>query len=70
MAYTDIGSTSGRIYDVNEITRLNDFADKFNDLTEKADSNDIKKKDTIRYIIIGVSVVLILAFLTIAVKKK
>jgi len=70
MAYTDIGSSAGVVYDSNENARLNDFANKFNDLTQKIDSKDTKKKDTIRYIIIGVSAVVILALLKIVVKKK
>jgi hypothetical protein len=69
MAYTDVGG-GGRIYDANEINRLNDVADKFTDLTDKMDKKESKKKDTIRYIIIGVSAVVILALLRIAVKSK
>jgi hypothetical protein len=70
MAYTDVGTTAGVIYDVNEPNRLNDFANQFNDLSEKADSIDVKKKNLIRYVIVGVSAVLILVLLRIAVKKK
>jgi hypothetical protein len=70
MAYTDVGTTAGVIYDVNEPNRLNDFANQFNDLSEKADSIDVKKKNLIRYGIVGVSAVLILVLLRIAVKKK
>lgn len=71
MAYTDTASAqSGVIYDVAENARLNDFANQFNDLTQKADNTDTKKKDTIRYIIIGFGAVLVLALLRIAVKRK
>ena len=69
MAYTDIGS-GGVIYDSNEINRLNDVANQFTDLTETMDKKDSKKKDTIRYIIIGVSAILVLALLRIAVKSR
>ena len=69
MAYTDIGG-GGRIYDANEINRLNDVANQFTDLTETMDKKDSKKKDTIRYIIIGVSAILVLALLKIAVKSR
>lgn len=70
MAYTEIGSTAGVIFDVNENARLNDLANQFNEATQKIDSKDTKKKDTIRYIIIGVSAVVILVLLKLAVKKK
>jgi hypothetical protein len=70
MAFTDVGSSAGRIYDDRETSRLDDFANKFIDSAQKIDSNDTKKKDTIRYIIIGVGAILILALLKIAVRKK
>lgn len=71
MTFTDIGSdTAGRIYDVNETARLEDFANRFNNLTEQADRNDTKKKDTKRYIIIGVGSLLIFGLLTFAYLKN
>lgn len=71
MTFTDIGSdTAGRIYDVNETARLEDFANRFNTLTEQADRNDTKKKDTKRYIIIGVGSILIFGLLTFAYLKN
>jgi hypothetical protein len=71
MTFTDIGSdTAGRIYDVNETARLEDFANRFNTLTEQADRNDTKKKDTKRYIIIGVGSLVILGLFILATRKK
>jgi hypothetical protein len=71
MTFTNIGSdTAGRIYDVNETARLEDFANRFNTLTEQADQNDTKKKDTQRYIIIGVGSLLIFGLLTFAYLKN
>jgi hypothetical protein len=71
MTFTDIGSdTAGRIYDVNETARLEDFANRFNTLTEQADRNDTKKKDTQRYIIIGVGSLVILGLFILATRKK
>ena len=71
MTFTDIGSdTAGRIYDVNETARLEDFANRFNTLSEQADLNDTKKKDTKRYIIIGVGSIVILGLFILATRKK
>lgn len=70
MAFTDIGTTGGRIYDANEIDRLNDLANQFNDMAEKADNEDTKKKNVIRYFIVGVSAVVILTILKLAVRNK
>lgn len=71
MTFTDTGGdTAGRIYDVNEKARLEDFANRFNNLTEQADRNDTKKKDTIRYIVIGAGSLLILGLLVFASFKK
>ena len=71
MTFTDIGSdTAGRIYDVNETARLEDFANRFNTLTEQADEKDTKKKDAKRYIIIGVGSIVILGLFILATRKK
>jgi hypothetical protein len=70
MAFTDVGSSGGVIYDSNEDNRLNDFADNFNAIAERADSEETKKKNLIRYGIIGVGLVLILVVLKTAIKKK
>jgi hypothetical protein len=70
MAFTDVGSGGGVIYDINEDNRLNDFADNFNAIAERADSEETKKKNLIRYGIIGVGLVLILFVLKRAIKKK
>ena len=70
MAFTDVGSGGGVIYDINEDNRLNDFADNFNAIAERADSEETKKKNLIRYGIIAVGLVLILVVLKTAIKKK
>lgn len=70
MAYTDIGTTGGRIYDSNEIGRLNDVANQFNKMAEKAEKEDSKKKDVIRYFIIGAGAIIILTILKLAVRNK
>jgi flagellar biosynthesis/type III secretory pathway M-ring protein FliF/YscJ len=70
MAYTDIGSSAGVIFDVNENARLNDFANQFNTATEQMDKEEAKKKDFKRYIIIGISAVVILVLLKLAVKNR
>ena len=70
MAYTDVGTSAGVIYDVNEPSRLSDYANQFEQLAEKADSIDTKKKDMTRYAVIGVSAILILVLLKFAVRKK
>ena len=71
MTFTDIGSeTAGRIYDVNETARLNDLADRLNNVMESADREESKKKDLKRYIVIGVGSILIFTLLTFAIRKK
>ena len=71
MTFTDTGiSTAGRIYDVNEKSRLEDFANRFNVLTEQADREDTKKKDTVRYIVIGVGSLVVLGLFILATRKK
>ena len=70
MAYTDVGSTAGVVYDVNEENRLNDLANKFNSSAENAEKTDSAQKNVLRYGIIVFSTVLIVALLRIAVKNK
>lgn len=71
MQYTDIGSTtSGRIYDSSEILRYDDFLSQQEKLFQEAEKIDTKKKDLIRYFIIGAGSILVLVFLKLAVKKK
>lgn len=71
MAFTETGySTAGRVYDVNEASRLNEFANKFNILTEEADRSETIAKDVVRYSIITVGSVLIFVLLTVALTKK
>lgn len=71
MTFTDIGSeTAGRIYDVNETARLNDLADRLNNVMESADREEAKKKDLKRYAVIGVGSILIFVLLTFAIRKK
>lgn len=71
MTFTDIGSdTAGRIFDVNETARLEDFANRFNTLTEQADQKDTEKKDAKRFIVIGVGSILIFGLLTFAYLKN
>jgi hypothetical protein len=71
MTFTDTGiSTAGRIYDVNEKARLEDFANRFSNLTEEADRKDTKDKDKSRYIIIGVGSLVILGLFILATRKK
>ena len=70
MAYTDTGLGAGRIYDSNEIVRLNDFANEFDNMAEKSEKIDTKTKDVIRYFIIGGCTLLILTLLKLAVKRK
>jgi hypothetical protein len=69
MAYKDIGS-GGRIYDVNEGGRLEDAMYQQEQTFLGIENTIGKKKDLIRYTIIGVGSVLILVLLAIAVKKR
>lgn len=71
MNYTDTGSkTSGRIYDSLEINRLDDFLSTQQGLFQEAEEIDTKRKDLIRYFIIGGGAVLVLVLLKLAIKKK
>lgn len=70
MTYTDIGSNAGIIYDANEILRYNDLANKLNYEAEKADNEETKKKDVIRYFIVGAGAVLILVAIKLLVKNR
>jgi hypothetical protein len=71
MAFTDIGSaTSGRIYDSFENIRLDDFLSQQNKLFEESEKIDTKRKDLIRYFVIGGGAILILVGLKLLVKKK
>jgi len=70
MNYTDIGYGAGRIYDANEILRYNDLSNKLNIEAEKADLEISKKKDVIKYAIVGVGAILILVALKFLVKNK
>jgi sporulation protein YlmC with PRC-barrel domain len=70
MNYTDIGSKAGLIYDVDEDIRLGNFANKLNKETNKADIEESKKKDIIRYTIISIGAILILVAVQFLVKKR
>lgn len=70
MTFTDIGSGAGKIYDSNEIKRLNDFANQFNTTTEQIDKEEAKKKDLKRFVIIGLGAVLVLVLLKLAIRHK
>jgi len=72
MAFTDtgMGTGAGKVYDVNEGKRLMDISNEFNKYAEEADNTDNKKKDIIRYAVIGAGAVLILVTLKILVKRK
>jgi hypothetical protein len=70
MAFTDTGIGAGKIYDVDEDKRYDDFANKFNEATEKIDIEESKKKDFIRYSIVGVGAILILVALKFIVKNR
>jgi hypothetical protein len=71
MNFTNTGfDTAGRIYDVNETARLEDFANTFNTLSENADKNDTKKKDTIRYVVIVVGSLVVLGLFAFLTRKK
>ena len=71
MAYTDVGSgSSGRVYDVDEVGRLQDALNQQEQIFLGIENTTAKKKDLIRYTIIGVGSVLILVLLAIVVKKR
>jgi len=71
MPYTDIGSSSsGRIYDVAEGGRLEDALNQQEQIFLGIEKSESKKKDVIRYAIIGGASILILVLLAFAVKKK
>ena len=71
MSYTDIGSdSSGRIYDVAEGGRLEDAMNQQELIFLGIEKSESKKKDVIRYAIIGGASILILVLLAFAVKKK
>jgi hypothetical protein len=71
MSYTDIGSdSSGRIYDVAEGARLEDALNQQELIFLGIEKSESKKKDVIRYAIIGGASILILVLLAFAVKKK
>jgi hypothetical protein len=71
MSYTDIGSdSSGRIYDVAEGARLEDAMNQQELIFLGIEKSESKKKDVIRYAIIGGASILILVLLAFAVKKK
>jgi hypothetical protein len=71
MQYTDIGSdSSGRIYDVAEGARLEDALNQQEQIFLGIEKSESKKKDVIRYAIIGGGSILILVLLAFAVKKK
>ena len=71
MPYTDVGSdSSGRIYDVAEGGRLEDAMNQQELIFLGIEKSESKKKDVIRYAIIGGASILILVLLAFAVKKK
>jgi hypothetical protein len=71
MSYTDIGSdSSGRIYDVAEGARLEDAMNQQELIFLGIEKSESKKKDVIRYAIIGGASILILVLLAFEVKKK
>jgi len=71
MAFTDVGSTTaGRIYDSSEIFRYDDLFSAEEKLYQEAEKIDTKRKDLIRYFVIGGGAVLILVFLRLGLKKK
>jgi hypothetical protein len=69
MEYTDVGG-AGRIYDVAEGGRLNDVLTQQEQIFLGIEKTLTKKKDLIRYTIIGVGSVLLLVLLSFAVKKR
>jgi hypothetical protein len=70
MAYTNIGSKAGIVYDADEILRYNDLVNKLNYEAEKADDEVTKKKDIIRYFIVGAGAILILVSIKLLVKNR
>ena len=71
MPYTDVGSdSSGRIYDVAEGGRLEDALNQQELIFLGIEKSESKKKNIIRYAIIGVASVVIIVLLSFAVKKK
>jgi hypothetical protein len=71
MAFTDIsGTNSGRIYDSSENLRMEELLNEQQKLSQEFDKIDTKRKNLIRYFIVGGGAILILALLTIIVKKK
>jgi hypothetical protein len=71
MPYTDIGSgSSGRVYDIGEQGRLEDALSQQEKIFLGIENSQSKKKDVIRYAIIGVGSILILVLLRFAVKNK
>ena len=71
MSYTDTGSSSsGRIYDVGEGGRLEDALNQQELIFLGIEKSESKKKNIIRYGIIGVASVVIIVLLSFAGKKK
>lgn len=72
MSFTDIGSSAGKVYDVDESSRLAGIANEFERLAQLEDdtNENVKRKKIITYaILIGGSVLLLVA-LRLLVKKK
>ena len=72
MSYTDTGSRAGKVYDIDEASRLAGIANEFERLAQQEDDTNVnvKRKKIITYaIIIGGSVLLLLA-LRLLVKRK
>ncbi len=67
---TGIGGGAGKVYDVNEGGRLLDFGSKFNQLADQADKVDNKRRDIVRYVVIGGGAILILVGLRFLVKRR
>jgi predicted RNase H-related nuclease YkuK (DUF458 family) len=70
MAFTDIGSGAGAIYDSNEIVRYNDLLSKIDEEAEKLQNEESKKKDIIRFAIVGAGAILILVAVQLLAKNK
>lgn len=71
MAFTDIsGDGSGRVYDVNENKRMEDFLLTQQGMFETADSETRKKKVIIRYAVISVVVIALLGGLQYVVSRQ
>jgi hypothetical protein len=72
MSFTDIGSSAGKVYDIDEASRLAGIANEFERLAQLEDdtNENVKRKKIITYaILIGGSVLLLVA-LRLLVKKK